>query len=705
MSNPPEAYTEEMIRRNEAFLDNVGEHIQDANEFVAGSFQNSYPAWEELLAGSRRQMSKKVLQWIREGVQPVFDGVESAEKAKLNRVKSLLRHAVPKNQIEAYLKGTIPHKIQFQNHQSFYKHWDFSVDAVEKLVVSGTAHLYGRSEGRPKVINPLGVALNGRAERLVLNGMYINLFMKQMPFKYERLRDILTFLTKGGFIATWDLKSGYFHILVHPKYRTYFGFQVGDADLHFNGVCFGWMQACYIFTVVIQEIFSEVRARSIPISSYIDDGVTADPLYGRCLWAVVLVVRLLDLLGASFGLPKCRFKPAQEGEWLGFEIVSREEIFRVSKKKMSKVKAALLEVLESKTITPRQIAGIAGKLISLSPAVLPASLYSRTLFEALQGKMSWDEVFPTSGDVKSTVKEWLENLPAWNGRRWFAQPISILVSSDASDFGFGGLVELPSGEQVQVSGNLTEKEVQMSSTAREVIGFLRLLEASVQLAPESIASSTIQLTGDNHAAVLAINQFRSRAPDVTVALKQIFSLCVSSGFTLTAVWKPRELLEAEDLLSRQPDASDWGISRSLFDSICLEFDVTVKADLFASDAWHVCPRFVSLLYTPGCSGSQALLLDWRHLLDRGEFAWIFPPVRVIPEVVQLVERYRTNCILVVPEQKAANWWLRLFTLHLKHEIKLIEISRGTSSFKASRRVPAKTANPGLFKLRAIKIEW
>jgi hypothetical protein len=52
------------------------------------------------------------------------------------------------------------------------------VDAVKKLVVTGTAHLYGRSEGRPKVVNPLGVALNGRAERLVLNGMYPNAFMK-----------------------------------------------------------------------------------------------------------------------------------------------------------------------------------------------------------------------------------------------------------------------------------------------------------------------------------------------------------------------------------------------------------------------------------------------------------------------------------------------------------------------------------------------
>jgi hypothetical protein len=620
-------------------------------------------------------------------------------------VRGLLRHAVPKGQVEAYLKGTIPRKIEFQNHRSFYEHWDFSVGAVEKLVVSGTAHLYGRSEGKPKVTNPLGVALNGTSERLVLNGMYINSFMQQMPFKYEQLRDILTFLTKGGFISTWNLKSGYFHVLLHPKYRTYFGFKVGNAYLHFNGVCFGWMQACYIFTLVMQEIFAEVRARSIPISSYIDDGVTADPVYGRCLWAVVLVIRLLDLLGAYFELPKCHFRPAQEGEWLGFEVVSPEEIFWVSAKKMTKVRVALQEVPESEAITPRQIAAIAGKLILLSPAVLPAALYFRTLFEALQGKISWDEVFPTPDSVRSTVKEWLENLTAWNGRRWYAQPISILASSDASDFGFGGLVELPSGEQIPVARVLSEKEVPLSSTAREVIGLLRLLETSVQLAPQVLKDLTIQLTGDNQAAVLAINQFWSKAPDVTAVLKQIFALCVSTGFSLSAVWKPWDFLEVEDLLSRQPDASDWGISHQLFQEICSESRVTVSLDLFASDAWHVCPRFIGRLYSPGCTGAQALLLDWRHLVDSGDFSWIFPPVRVISEVVQLIERYRTNCILVVPEQKASNWWLRIFKMRLKRKLELFGIPRGTGSFRASRRVPAKTANSGLFKLRAIRIEW
>jgi hypothetical protein len=308
-------------------------------------------------------------------------------------------------------------------------------------------------------------------------------------------------------------------------------------------------------------------------------------------------------------------------------------------------------------------------------------------------------------EVKATGKVWLDNLSDWNGRRWYSQPISLLASSDASNFGFEGVVVLPDGQSVPVSGDLLEREIKMSSTAREVIGSLRLLQATTQLFPAVIKNSSIQLVGDNQAAVPAINQFRSRSTEVNDALKKIFTLCVLHGFSVSAVWKPRNLLETEDLLSRQPDASDRGMRKAIFDAICTEFGVKISVDLFASHTWHVAPSFVSLFYTPGCAASQALQLDWRLLAPKGGFAWIFPPVRVISETVQMIERYRTDCVLVLLDQKASNWWVHLFTLPLKEPIRIYEIPRGTDSCKPSRRVFAKTANPGLFKLRALKIVW
>lgn len=144
------------------------------------------------------------------------------------------------------------------------------------MVTNSTVRLYNEGERKPKVVNPLGVA-NLPKGRLVLDGGYINAFTKHIPFKYEILREILTFLSEHGFFSTWDFKAEYYHVLIHPRFRTYFGFRVGSVYFHYNALCFGWSEACYAYTLVTQEAAKELRVRGIPVSSYLDDQKTASP--------------------------------------------------------------------------------------------------------------------------------------------------------------------------------------------------------------------------------------------------------------------------------------------------------------------------------------------------------------------------------------------------------------------------------------------
>lgn len=64
--------------------------------------------------------------------------------------------------------------------------------------------------------------------------------------------------------------------------------------------------------------------------------------------------------------------------------------FRVSEGKTAKVQVVLQELMTAETVTPRLLARAAGKIIALGPAVLPASLFSRPLFQAMKGKLLWD---------------------------------------------------------------------------------------------------------------------------------------------------------------------------------------------------------------------------------------------------------------------------------------------------------------------------
>jgi hypothetical protein len=205
----------------------------------------------------------------------------------------------------------------------------------------------------PIIIHPLGVATTGGNDRLILNSRYANLFMKLLAFRYERLRDILGFMKGGFFMSNWDLKSGYYHVPIHPQYRKYFGFKVGNQVFRFNVIFFGYAQACFIFTKIMQEPALERRAALIPVSSYVDDGFTAAATRLACLWQALFAVMLQALLGGYHGLAKCQIDPVLQIKWLGFIIDSVAEKFKVGAPKMEKLKQFL-------TFRP-------GKAFSLSP--------------------------------------------------------------------------------------------------------------------------------------------------------------------------------------------------------------------------------------------------------------------------------------------------------------------------------------------------
>jgi hypothetical protein len=703
-AEPPDLGDDNLEDSLTEWLRSVKDKVHPVEDFVAGGFGRHVAAWEELLGDSTRPSFKSVLAWLRNGIKPSFTGTAECDPKKSERVRRMLRKVLGERRAEEWLAGPVPHPVEFPNHRSFFENPEFGVQAVGDMLSNSTVKLYGKDERKQKVVNPLGVA-NLPKGRLVLDGGYVNAFTKHVPFKYETLREILSFLGERGFFSTWDFKAGYYHVLIHPRFRTYFGFRIGKAYFHYNALCFGWSEACYAYTLVTQEAARELRLREIPVSSYLDDGFTGDEKMLRCLWIIIMVIRFLTLLGAVFSLQKCKFWPSQEGDWLGFVVDSTAQEFRVSETKQEKVRATLKELAQAEPVTPRLLARVAGRIISMGPAVLQASLYSRPLFEAIQGKLSWDQIFPTLEAAKETARMFLEHLGDWNGRRWFPRRILLEAASDASDFGFGGTMKIAERPTFELVGSLSESEIKMSSTAREMLGFQKILQQAAEKLPEILRDSAILVIGDNQGAVAALNKFSSTAPDVAASLKEIFKLCSNVDFDVVAQWKPRDELALEDGLSRVPDATDWGLAPGVRSVIIEEFG-TPCTDLFASDLWHVAPVFITPRFMPGCAGVDALHLDWRILIPAEGLAWIFPPVRAIPLVIQRIREFKTNSILIVPEASFTNWWLELHALRMAAKLEgPLVLNRSTDVCIPSRRVPRGTLNPALFKLRVFKITW
>jgi len=108
----------------------------------------------------------------------------------------------------------------------------------------------------PLVCSPLLVVRNSRGKRrLVVDLREVNQYLPKQKFKYEGLGLIPDMCSKGEYFFTFDLKSGYQHVDIHPDCWTYLGFSWRIADIHtfymFRVLPFGLSTACYVFTKLL----------------------------------------------------------------------------------------------------------------------------------------------------------------------------------------------------------------------------------------------------------------------------------------------------------------------------------------------------------------------------------------------------------------------------------------------------------------------
>jgi hypothetical protein len=96
----------------------------------------------------------------------------------------------------------------------------------------------------------------------------------------------------------------------------------------------------------------------------------------------------------------------------------------------------------------------------------------------------------------------------------------------------------------------------------------------------------------------------------------------------------------------------------------------------------------------------------RCLVPTSSYAWIFPPVRLLADMMVALKIYKTNAILVVPQAEATNWWIALQEIgKVAHLSEPLVLDRSSDVCIQSRRVPRGTINPAFYNLRAYRLTW
>lgn len=256
--------------------------------------------------------SRTVLQMVREGVRLDFVAMDHRDqhsmpafKKKRRLVAEMLEKADRQGKsIEECMQGSKPSRVIFPNRLSAKQHGGFLQEEMAKLLTSGAIKEWDWPGGQPPhIIHGLAVVANRQGKlRMIVDARYLNAFLRYVPFHYEQLKDVLTYLGEGHYMASLDFTSGYHHLLVREDQQKYFGFAFQGRVYTFRALCFGVAPACRIFTEVVRAVHRPLRMAGMSLTALIDDMLLGAPTKGQALYRISLIIRLKLALGWAMGV-------------------------------------------------------------------------------------------------------------------------------------------------------------------------------------------------------------------------------------------------------------------------------------------------------------------------------------------------------------------------------------------------------------------
>ena len=375
--------------------------IQD----VQGRLKTSFNFWRDIL-----KATQPVLDWINEG------------------------YKLP-------LLSVPPPRYQ-PNQKSALTDHEFVSAAIKELLMNHCAH---KVSVRLPICNPLSVVTNAdRKKRLVVNLRYLNQYLLKEKFKYEEMRITLLMFQSGDFMCSFDLKSGYHHIDIHSEHWQYLGFSWAlNASVEYYVFCvlpFGLATACYVFTKVMRPLVKNWRQQGIRVIVYLDNVLVASEGIDSTQEASRIIRRDLARAGWVENIAKCRWEPAQQRAWLGFDIDLQQGTISVPQGKLENLHAQLESAKDCEGLHAKSLASLIGKLISMSLAIGPVTrLMTRSMYSLLNLREAWCDFLPVTAEVRKEMEFWCIEIARFNGQNIWPSPSAIrVVYTDASDTGYAG---------------------------------------------------------------------------------------------------------------------------------------------------------------------------------------------------------------------------------------------------------------------------
>ena len=360
---------------------------------VVESIKYHYSGWVEIGAQER------VLEWVKLGVP-----LEPMNSKRIGRC-STKEHA-----------------------KMTEEEMDFTDKEVQRMLREGVTEDLGEGlESEP----PLGVTWFSRLKvapkigpkkfRLCVNMYRLNQYFPDRIFKYEGLGTVLKMVKKGWWMLSFDLASGYHQVSVREQSRRWLAFHWKGRWYRYRVLPFGHKLSPWFFTKIMRAVLSYWRSLGIFVVSYLDDFLVTAATREKLLEIRDRIIQpTLEKLGLIREESKGCWKPTQRIAILGLEIDSVLGKVLIPQQKLEKLMSYLERVKGASILSARELARIAGTVISISRAFSPARMLTWEFFRLIaagrRNKWEWDHKVITTEKWRQDVETLKDLLPKFNGK-------------------------------------------------------------------------------------------------------------------------------------------------------------------------------------------------------------------------------------------------------------------------------------------------
>ncbi len=489
--------------------------------------------------------------------------------------------------------------------------------------------------------------------RPILDLRVLNVSVLKLKFKMLTLRQIVSQIRSEDWFVTIDLKDAYFHISILPYHREFLRFAFGGKAYQYRVLPFGLALSPRTFTKCVDAALVPLRLQGIRIMNYIDDWLILAQSHQLAVWHRDVVLAHMEKLGLRLNAKKSVLSPLQRTTFLGVIWDSTSMQARLSPARIESILSAVKRIRLGQSLTVGQFQRLLGLMAAASNVIPVGLLHMRPLQWWLRTKG-----FSPRGNPFRMIKvtrRCLRALVMWK-QPWFLSQGPMLgascrrktLTTDASLTGWGAILEGRSGQ-----GLWRDHHLSWHINRLEMLAVFLALKNFLA----DLRGHHVLVRSDNKSVVSYINhQGGLRSRPLCKLACQILLWSQGKLLSLRATYIPGVHNIRADILSRQGlRPGEWRLHPEVVELIWKKFG-QAQVDLFASRETSHCPLWFSLTH-PAPLGLDAMTQTWPRLR-----LYAFPPIALLPGVLERVRRDRVPLLLIAPRWPGRVWFPNLFSL-------------------------------------------